>query len=316
MILLWIGVFIGSLLALLKGSDWLLRGAERIGVHFKLSRFTIGVLIVGVGTSLPELASSISAIFHGMTEIASANVIGSNIYNILFIIGITAIIGKKLTVTKDLMDSELPIFLVATIIFLGVAYDGKIGFVEALLLFLGYLIYLFHTLRDTEDFNPVVTDVKRDVKLLRSKLGGIFLVFFLGLAGVLAGAKFMVDAVIQIAEVLHIAPEIVSLTAVALGTALPELFISIRALKQGKSDIAIGNVFGSNAFNLLMVIGVTGLFSTVTISSVSYTIGLPMLAASTFIFLVFGISKSVYRWEGFMLLVLFAFFILRVLGIG
>lgn len=305
-----------SFFALLKGSDLLLRGSERIGVHLGLSRFTIGVLIVGIGTSLPEFASGISAFFYGTTEIVTANVIGSNIFNILFIIGVTAIIGKKLTVTRDLMDSELPIFIVATIIFLGVAYDGKIVFVEALLLFAAYLIYLLHTLRDPEEQNPVVTEARGDIKSKKLKLtGSVYATFFFGVVSVALGATYLVDAVIKIAAIFNVAPEILSLTAVALGTSIPELFMSVRALKEGKSDIAIGNVFGSNAFNLLMVLGVPGLFGTLTLNTVSYNIGLPTLAAATFIFLIFGISKSVYRWEGFMLILLFVFFLLQVLGV-
>ncbi len=317
MIFLWIGVFIISLFALLKGSEWLMRGSEHIGRHFGLSRFTTGVLIVGIGTSLPEFASGISAMFHGVSEVVTANVIGANIFNILFIIGITAVIGKKLSVTKDLMDSELPIFIVATLIFLGVAYDGKIMFVEALLLFAAYLVYLIHTLGDTEEINPVVTEARSELRPQKSKLSpGVLLAFLVGLVGVTVGAKYLVDAVVYIAGSLNIRPEIFSLTAVSLGTSLPELFMSIRALKEGKSDLAIGNVFGSNAFNLLLVLGLPGLFSTLTIDTVSYSVGLPMLAASTFIFLIFGISKKVYRWEGCMLLLLFIYFMIRVLGLG
>ena len=142
------------------------------------------------------------------------------------------------------------------------------------------------------------------------------LAFLVGLVGVTVGAKYLVDAVVYIAGSLNIRPEIFSLTAVSLGTSLPELFMSIRALKEGKSDLAIGNVFGSNAFNLLLVLGLPGLFSTLTIDTVSYSVGLPMLAASTFIFLIFGISKKVYRWEGCMLLLLFIYFMIRVLGLG
>ncbi|TSC62707.1 MAG: inner membrane protein [Parcubacteria group bacterium Gr01-1014_48] len=316
MLFVWIGIFIASLFGLVKGSEWVMRGAERIGIHFGLSRFTIGVLIVGVGTSLPEFASGIASLLHGTSEIATANVIGSNIFNILVIIGVSAIIGKKLVVTKDLMDSELPIFIVATLIFLGVAYDGKIIFIESLLLFAAYLVYLLHTLRDKDEESPVVAEIKSDIKSLKPKLtSGVLVAFFLGLAGLLAGAKYLVDAVLSISGSFGVAPEILTLLAVAAGTSIPELMMSLRALKEGKSDIAIGNVFGSNAFNLLMVLGLPGLFSTLSLSPISYTIGLPTLAAATFIFLIFGISKKVYSWEGYMLLLLFVFFALQVLGL-
>jgi cation:H+ antiporter len=130
----------------------------------------------------------------------------------------------------------------------------------------------------------------------------------------LAGAKYLVDAILYLSGSFGVAPEIITLLAVAAGTSIPELMMSLRALKEGKSDIAIGNVFGSNAFNLLMVLGLPGLFATLSLSPISYTVGLPTLAAATFILLIFGISKKVYRWEGYMLLLLFIFFALRVLG--
>lgn len=312
---MWILVFFVSLAALLKGSEWFIRSSEKIGTHIGLSRFAIGALVVGVGTSLPEFASGIAAVFESASSVVVANAIGSNVVNILLIVGLAAIVGKKLEMTKDLMDSELPIFLVATIVFLGIAYDGTIDFVESLLLFAAYIIYLLHMLRDTHDENPVAESITSKIKKKPKLSAGVFLVFILGLFGVVAGAKFLVFSLIHITETIGIAIDVLSLTFVAVGTSLPEMFVSIRAAREGKTDLAIGNIFGSNAFNLLMVIGVPGMFASLPIDPASYGVGLPTLAAATFILFIAGISKRVYRWEGFMLLLLFAFFLLKVFGI-
>lgn len=317
MIVLWIVVFFVSLAALLKGSDWFIRSSERLGVHFGMSRFAIGALVVGVGTSLPEFVSGLAAVFEKVPEVAVANAIGSNVVNILLVLGLTAIIGKKIEITKNLMDSEVPVFLLATIIFLGIAYDGMIQFSEALLLFAAYIIYLLHSLRDVDDENPVAQSITESLKSRTTKLSaGTFVVFFVGLAGLLLGAAYLIDSLIHITEALGITLGVLSLSVVAIGTSIPELFVSIRAVRAGKTDIAIGNIFGSNAFNLLMVVGIPGLFTTLPIDTVSYRVGLPMLASATFILLISGISKKIYRWEGYMLLLLFCFFLLKIFGIG
>ncbi|NCS99419.1 calcium/sodium antiporter [Candidatus Parcubacteria bacterium] len=302
MILFWIAVFVVSLLVLVKGADFLLGSSEKIGLAAGLSPFVVGVVIVGLGTSFPELISGISAILQGAPEIVAANAIGSNIANILLVVGFSALFARRLSVTKDLIDIEIPLLAVSTVLFVGVAIDGSITFVESLIIFLTYQIYLLYTIfhRDgTEEpasKRPKVT--KKDILLL-----------ILGVAGLVLGAKYLVLSVISLSEILNIATGAIALAAVALGTSLPELLVSIKAAKAGNAEVALGNIFGSNAFNLLMVVGIPGLFATLPLDEKTVTLGIPVLLASTFLFIVSGISKRIHMWEGAMYLMVYILFI-------
>jgi len=235
-------------------------------------------------------------------EIVAANAIGSNIANILLVVGFSALFARRLSVTKDLIDIEIPLLAVSTVLFVGVAIDGSITFVESLIIFLTYQIYLLYTIfhRDgTEEpasKRPKVT--KKDILLL-----------ILGVAGLVLGAKYLVLSVISLSEILNIATGAIALAAVALGTSLPELLVSIKAAKAGNAEVALGNIFGSNAFNLLMVVGIPGLFATLPLDEKTVTLGIPVLLASTFLFIVSGISKRIHMWEGAMYLMVYILFI-------
>jgi cation:H+ antiporter len=283
MIIFWIIVFVVSLTCLVKGSDWLVESAEKIGLFFGLSPFIIGVTIVGFGTSFPELISSLFAAFNGATEIVVANAIGSNIANILLIIGVSAIISKKLFVSKSLIDLDLPLLSAGTILMLMIVWDKQVTFFEALLMLLTYGIYLLYTVshnsdeEGTDDGNQIVEvlpsrlerrgqslDLEKEVdhpKLLIKD----FVFLILGIFGLVFGAKYLIDSLINISSMLNIATGVIAITAVALGTSLPELFVSARAALKKKSEVALGNIFGSNVFNALVVIGLPGLFRTLKV---------------------------------------------------
>ena len=143
---IWVIIFVVSLAVLIKGADWLLESAEKIGFKLGLSSFVVGVLIVGLGTSLPELVSSIAAVLKDAPEIVVSNAVGSNIANILLVIGLSALATRKLTVSKNLIDSELPMLSISTVIFLIVVSDGVVTFGEAFVLIAAYLVYLFYTI--------------------------------------------------------------------------------------------------------------------------------------------------------------------------
>jgi cation:H+ antiporter len=303
MILFWIAVFVVSLIVLVKGADWLLESAEKIGLAAGLSSFVVGVVIVGLGTSFPELISGIAAVIQGAPEIVAANAIGSNIANILLVIGFSAIFARRLSVTKNLVDIELPLLAVSTTLFLFVAWDGSITFIESLILLVTYHVYLLYTIFNREE----VDDEKKAKRpKITSKDIGLLI---LGVAGLVFGAKFLVDSVINLSEILSIATGVITLAAVALGTSLPELLVSIKAAKKGNAETALGNIFGSNAFNLLMVVGTPGLFATLPLDAGTMAIGLPFLFAATLLFVISGISKRVHLWEGAMFLMLYVVFI-------
>lgn len=326
-ILTWSVIFIASLAALVKGADWLLESAEKIGLAIGLSPFIIGVTIVGMGTSFPELISSLAAVYKGANEIVAANVIGSNICNILLIVGICAILAKTLQVTKSLIDLDLPLLAISTVLVLGIVWDRKIVMPEAILLLLAYGIYLLYTIlhkeedTDSEEVLPSrkerrqhISSLKPDAVVSSKPKIGVkdFIILALGLLGLVLGAKFLIDAVIKISEILKIGTGVIAISAVAVGTSLPELLVSAKAALAKKSEVALGNIFGSNVFNALFIIGISGLFGTLTVDSITFSLGAPVLAMTTLLFVISGISRRIHIWEGAFYLALYTLFIAKL----
>lgn len=306
---IWVVFLALSLFVLVRGSDVFVVGAKQLGASLGMSAFAIGVLIVGFGTSLPELASSIAAVIDGTTEIVVANVVGSNITNILFVVGILATVGGRLIIKRDLIKTELPVFFIAAIHFILVVSDGIIDRIEALLLLGTFLAYLWYLRREAknEDSVELTKSGRRPHLQLRSI---VFII--LGIAAVVIGAKYTVDMVVNIAGALAVPVDLISIFAIAVGTSLPELFVSLRALKTGEGELAIGNIFGSNAFNILMVIGIPGVIAPLVVGEVVMTVGLPILIAATAIFFVNGLARQIMQWEGVMMLLFYGFFLVKL----
>lgn len=328
MILIWIIIFLVSLVVLVKGADWLLKSAEKIGLALGIPPFVVGVTIVGLGTSCPELISSIMATVKGATEIVAAGAVGSNIANILLIVGVAAVIGRKLIVTKSLIDLDLPLLAISTVLFLGIAWDQKITFIEALILLVAYIIYLSYTFLHKEEETEEVYEVLparpsrrklktvKEKKIKRQKISGKDIVILLvGIVALFLGAKYLIDSVIELSIILNVGAGLISLAAVALGTSLPELLVSAKAALQKKSEVALGNIFGSNVFNLLVVVGVPGLIKTLEVDEPTFALGLPVLLVATFLFIISGISRRIHIWEGAMYLLVYLFFIGKLFGI-
>lgn len=303
MLIIWIIIFIISLIFLVKSADWLLESAEKIGFSFGMSPFLIGITIVGVGTSMPELVSSLFAVFGGVTEIVVANALGSNIANIFLIVGISVLVAKNLTVTKNLIDLDIPMLISSTALFYMAAYDGKITLIEALLLITAYISYVLFTIF-IKEAHEQVDDLNHLEKAKRKD--HMWLVISLILISV--SANYLIDAVIAISDILKIAPAIISITAVAVGTSLPELFVSVKAARAGKSEVALGNIFGSNIFNILMVVGIPALFADLSIDAKTVSIGLPVLILTTVLFAFSGISKKIHMQEAVFYLIIYVLF--------
>jgi len=330
MIFLWIIIFIVSLAILVKGADWLLGSAEKIGLAVGLSPFIVGVVIVGLGTSFPEIISSFVAVFKGVTEIVAANAIGSNIANILLIVGISALIGGRLKVTKSLIDLDLPLLAVSTVLFLGVVWDRQIVFGESVLLLILFVIYPLYTIlyrdnneeEESDEVLPSRVERRKHVSTSRKKSPARpkiafkdYLFLVLGIAGLIFGAKYMIDSVVKLSELLNIGAGVISLAAVAFGTSLPELLVSAKAAWQKKYEVALGNIFGSNVFNILLVVGLPGLFKNLTLDEKTFTLGVPVMIAATLLFVISGISRKIHVYEGAMYLVIYVFFIGKLFGL-
>jgi cation:H+ antiporter len=326
-----ITIFITSLFFLVFGADLFLRSAEKIGLSFGLSPFVIGVTIVAFGTSFPELFTAISAVLMDVTELVPANVIGSNIANILLVVGISAVVGKKLVVTKNLIDVELPLLAIGTVILIGVVYPWNsdesliITKTESLILLFTYGTYLLYTFFHKEeptDIDRIPTRKERRKHLVLKEnferpnvgykdwillvLGGCFLTF---------SAKYLVSSVIDISSFLGVGIGVISILAVAVGTSLPELVVSAKAAIKGNPEVALGNVFGSNVFNSFVVIGLPGMIKDITIDEVTFTIGFPIMVLATLLFVISGISRRIHNWEGIFYLTLYIIFTVKILNL-
>ena len=323
----WIIVFIVSLGVVVKGADWLIASAEKIGLAFGLSPFIVGVTIVGVGTSFPELISSFVAVFKDVPDVVAANAIGSNIANILLIVGVSAVIGRRLIVTKSLIDLDLPLLAISTVLLLGIVWDKQITFGESILMLVTYGVYLLYTVlhKDTEDsgeiaeFLPSRQERRKHIaahkkeEFTRPKLvTKDFILLVIGILGLVFGAKYLIDALVNLSAMLNIATGVIAITAVAVGTSLPELLVSAKAALQKKSEIALGNIFGSNVFNALVVIGLPGLFRVLPVDNQIFTIGVPTMALATLLFVISGISRRIHMWEGAFYLLVYVLFVAKL----
>lgn len=300
-ILTLILLFVVSLAALLKASDWFVDAAEKIGLSFGISPFIIGVTVVAFGTSLPELATSISAVLSESSEIVLGNVVGSNIANILLVLGLSAVIGKSLTIDYDVMQSEIP-QLLGSVAFLWFAMsDLHFSFLEAILFLIAAAIFLANFFKEREQGTVITKASLMDyVKLI----GGGVLVYF--------SADFAIGAIQDISREAGINTEFLALSLVAVGTSLPEVFVSIAAARKGKHGIAIGNVLGSNIFNSYVVTGISAFFGTLTIPPHMLQFSLPFMAAMTLLFAVVSLRLRVGRWEGALLFLFFIFYLVEL----
>lgn len=310
MLAVWLLVFVLGMIGLVKGADLLLDMAKKVGERLGLSSFAIGVVIVGFGTSLPELVSSMVAQFSGASDMVAGNVVGSNITNILLIGGVAGILARGLKLNLDDLEFDVGWLIASTVIIGWVGWDLLITPAEAfvLLFFLAiYLLAIFAFNADNQKHRPLHDKAHQVTFTDHLLLAGGFVLL-------LVGAYATVEAAINMAMLLHVAPGVVALLAVALGTSLPELMVTIKAALKGSSDVAIGNIFGSNVFNAFAVLGIPGLFGALVIESAT---------AWSFIFLVLGtaiLSYAGYRRrlslvEGGLALALYALFVLMVSGI-
>lgn len=305
----WIIIFAASLYTLIKGADVFLIGAKQFGRSMGMSSFVVGVLIVGMCTSLPELASSIAGAVAGETTLVVANVVGSNITNILLIVGVLALFSRRIIIKQELIKTELPIFCIATALFVMTILDGQVDRLESILLLTTFAAYIWYLLVEAKNGEDSVSDKSSREKFQWSSVA--YIVF--GIVALIIGAKFTVDMAVNIATAFSVPIGLVSITAVAIGTSLPELLVSIQAIRTKQVDLAIGNIFGSNVFNALVVTGIPGiLVGTLLVDEIVLELGLATMVVASIILFVSGLAKQVMRWEGLMMLVFFVFFMIKL----
>jgi len=306
MLLLWVVVFVVSLLVLIKGADYFTDCAERIGIYFGMPNFIVGVTIVAIGTSLPELISSIFAVVNNSSELVVGNVLGSNITNIFLILGITAIISKKLRLTYDLLSVDLPMLAGSAMLLAIMIWDGNFTLGEAIVSIVGFSLYMVYAINVEKKDKELKRESKKSGKKLSSRTWAI-----LGVSLVLIyfGAEYTVKSVVEIAGILKIGVEIIAVSAVALGTSLPELIVSITAAAKSKPEIAVGNILGSNMFNTFVVMGVPALFGVLIIPASMLTFALPMMLIATLLYFFMTQARKISQWEGWVLILFYVVFI-------
>ncbi|ODS35692.1 conjugal transfer protein TraR [Candidatus Altiarchaeales archaeon WOR_SM1_SCG] len=308
----WSAVFIVSLSVLIKASDSFTDAAERIGLTFGIPAFIVGVTIVSVGTSLPELISSIFAVLRDSSEIVVGNVVGSNIANIFLILGIAAIFGKKLKVTYELVHVDLPILVGSAFLFAIAIWDGVFNLIEALLFIAGLVIYLSYIISTEKHHRDVEIRKEMKEKLQKRKIESEqrnLSILVVSALFIYVGANYIVESVINLSEILNIGKEIIAASVIALGTSLPELMVSVTAARKGKPEIAVGNVLGSNIFNTFAVMGIPALIGTLIIPESILTFGLPVMLMATLLYFFMAQDREITKWEGYLLLIFYIFFI-------
>ncbi len=287
---------------LVKGADWFVDGSSGIASKFGIPQLVIGLTIVAMGTSAPEAAVSISAALKGSADITVGNIVGSNILNILIILGISALI-TPLAVAKSTIRVEIPIMLAATVLLYILGYKGVMGVLSGLLFllaFIGYLTYLFVMARKNKE--------EQDESVKQLSVWKALLLTFVGFVLIVAGSNYTVDAATKIATILGLSERFIGLTIVAQGTSLPELFTSVMAARKGNADIAIGNIVGSNIFNILFVIGISALIVPVPFAMAFRFDTIVALLAGILLLLCCLKNRTLQRWSGVLMLICYAIY--------
>ena len=307
MVLQWFLLALGFAM-LIKGADFFVDGAVGIAKRFGIPQLVIGLTIVAMGTSAPEAAVSISAAVKGNADITVGNILGSNILNILIVLGITALI-TVLSVSVTTVKYEIPYLLIITAVLFLLGLDGNITFLDGLVLiallalYFVYLLKLARTKKDEEQ-DEHKKPLKLPVALILTGIGVALIIF---------GSRFTVNAATEIAKAFGVSDRFIGLTVVAFGTSLPEIVTSVTAARKGSADIAIGNVVGSNIFNIVFVIGISALITTVPFAvSFRWDTAISFAAAAALLAFCFK-TKKLYRWVGAVFLAGYAAYFVFIL---
>lgn len=295
---------------LVKGADWFVDGAASVAAKLGIPQLVIGLTIVAMGTSAPEAAVSLTAAFHGNADITIGNVVGSNILNVLIILGLAALICP-MAVAKLTTFVDIPVTFGISLLLLVLGLDGIISRLDAavlLVVFIGYLSYLFFMTKK----GLIVGESEDEVAKIQS-VPKALLFTAIGLALIIVGSSVVVDAASAIAKMLGLSERFIGLTIVALGTSLPELFTSVVAAMKKNPDMAIGNIVGSNIFNILFVVGLSGLVIPVPFAPAFRFDALIVAATMLLLFLLSLPKRRLGRIDGFILLMGYMAYFLKIL---
>jgi len=296
-------IFIAAMGALIFGADFIIRDSERIALHFNIPHFVIGATLIGLGTSLPEMAASMMASADGKSEMAVANVIGSVTFNITLVLGVVFLIAKNMTPKRDLFRLDSAWIIMPPLMFILMTLDGEISRFDGVLFLMMMVAYLFFLFTESsEEF-----DIDEDLEKEKFNWGKSVVMLGAGFILTIVGANYVVESGSNIARMFEVSEWIIGLFLIALGTSLPELVVSLVAIKKGNADMSVGNIIGSNVANFSMVFGGASLIQPLSMDGASSFDIYIMLAASIALFLV--LANKLYNKAGavFLLMILALF---------
>lgn len=301
------GIFIAAMAALIYGADFIIKESERIALHYNISHFVIGATLVAFGTSLPEMAASVMAASQGKSDMAVANVVGSVIFNITMVLGIVFMIAKSMKPERNLFALDSAWVVVPLLLFFIMIQDGVIGRVDGalyLLLMAAYLMFLFSSSK--EDLEGEIDEDLAKEKFNWTKTIPLLAI---GFALTIGGANFVIDSGTNIARDFGISEWIIGIFLISLGTSLPELVVSLVAVKKGNAEMSIGNIIGSNVANFSMVLGAASLVNPLTVDLVNTQFDMLIMAAASITLLFILANKLYNKAGGIFLLIILALFI-------
>lgn len=297
---LYIAFIIIGIVLVLWGADRLTDGAVAIAERMEIPQIVIGLTIVAVGTSAPELCVSLVSALKGTADLAVGNVVGSNIFNSMLIVGVAAMVAP-MTILPSTVRKDIPFSLVASVsLATMILMDGDISRLDAAILFAAFLLFMYVTVKGARGSHAEEQSEPKNYTPLKASL-----YILLGLVCLIVGSNVFVYGATEVAATLGVSEAVIGLTIVAGGTSLPELATSVVSARKGQSGIAIGNVLGSNVFNILMILGLTGIICPMQVHDITY-IDLSVLVGSMFLLWLFSYTKyTVARWEGAVLTCIF-----------
>lgn len=310
-IVLQLLLLVAGFVMLVKGADWFVEGASKLAEKFGIPQLVIGLTIVALGTSLPEAAVSTSAALKGSAEITIGNVLGSNIMNVLLILGITSVI-TPLAVQKSTIRYEIPMVIGASVLLAAIGlFDGNVGRIDGVILLAGMVLYLLYLLRMTKKGQAVVEESEEKggndniLKLLLMILtGGVMIAW---------GSDITVDAASELARMFGMTERLIGLTIVAFGTSLPELVTSVTAAIKGKADIAVGNIVGSNIFNIFFVVGIASVITPVVYARTFFIDSIVCIGTAVLLWLCVLRKHKLQRGGGAVMLLCYIGYFLYLL---
>lgn len=294
-------ILIVGLVVLVAGGEFFIKGASRLATLMGMSPLVIGLTVVAFGTSAPELGVSLQAVFDNHASISVGNVAGSNIFNILGVLGLSAL-AAPLVIHTNLVKFDVPVMIFLSVLFFVLSWDGELNRVDGVFLLLCALSYTWLLLRESQrekKKNLQEGDVERVQPTLKSYFQiGFFML--LGFVGLILGARWTVDAAVAIAQTLEVSERVIGITIIAIGTSLPELVTSVVAALRGQRDLAVGNVVGSNILNIVLILGATASVSPhgLAVEEGILKVDIPVAIGAAVLCFPFFLQKIMHRWVG------------------